>query len=175
MNHKKKWLPDAVPAKDYISMMVEYHPGLTLHFWCEGAGGNMAEELQITKDLTEDLLNRLNSPVGSERETAAEALAVSAEDEDWRPAELIRQGGVDTLAGLLGDKNTHVVVSALDIIIATASAGEEEALISGGIIAKLDPMQDHEDHLIRKKVREALWLLTPEVEDVITSKPQDEY
>jgi len=135
----------------------------------------MADELQINTDLTEDLLNRLNSPDEEERETAVEALAVSAEDEDWRPGELIRQGGIETIAGLLNDKNTHIVVSAIDIIIATAAAGAEETLISGGIIAKLDSMQDHEDHLIRKKVREALWLLTPEVEEVITSKPQDEY
>ncbi len=135
----------------------------------------MGEELQINEDLTEDLLSRLNSPDENERETAVEALAISAEDEDWRPKELIRQGGVDTLAGLLNDQNAHIVISALDILIATASAGEEETLISAGLIAKLDAMQDHEDHLIRKKVREALWLLTPEVEEVITSKPQDEY
>jgi HEAT repeat protein len=135
----------------------------------------MADDLQINEDLTEDLLKRLNSPDESERETAAEALAVSTEDEDWRPNELIRQDGIDTIARLLDDKNTHIVVSALDIILATAAAGEEEALISGGVIAKLDPMQDHEDHQVRKKVREALWLLTPEIEDVVTSKPQDDY
>jgi hypothetical protein len=135
----------------------------------------MADELQINKDLTEDLLNRLKSPDDEERETAVEALAVSTEDEDWRPAELIRQGGIETVAGLLNNKNTHIVVSALDIITAIAAAGEEEALISWGMIVKLDSMQDHEDHVIRKKVREALWLLTPEVEEVITSKPQDEY
>jgi hypothetical protein len=152
---------------------VDYQPGLTLYFR-GGAGGNM-EELQINEDLTEDLLNRLNSPDESERETAVEALAISAEDEDWRPNELIRQGGIETITGLLSDKNTHIVVSALDILIATAAAGDEEALISSGVIAKLDPMQDHEDHLVRKKVREALWLLTPEVEEVVTSKPQDEY
>ena len=140
-----------------------------------GAGGYMADELQINKDLTEDLLNRLNSPDEDERETAVEALAVSAEDEDWRPDELIRQEGIETIAGLLNDKNTHIVVSALDIVIAIAAAGREESLISWGIIAKLDSMQDHEDHLIRKKVREALWLLMPEVEDVETSKPHDEY
>jgi hypothetical protein len=135
----------------------------------------MANELQITEDLTEDLLDRLKSPDKNVRETAIEAMAVTAEDEDWRPSEMIRQGGIDTVAGLLDDKNTHIVVSALDVILATAAAGEEEALISGGVIAKLDAMQDHEDHLVRKKVREALWLLTPEVEDVVTSKPQDEY
>jgi hypothetical protein len=135
----------------------------------------MANELQITEDLTEDLLDRLKSSDKNVRETAVEAMAVSAEDEDWRPSEMIRQGGIDIISGLLNDKNTHIVVSALDVILATAAAGEEEALISGGVIAKLDSMQDHEDHLVRKKVREALWLLTPEVEDVITSKPQDEY
>jgi hypothetical protein len=135
----------------------------------------MVDELQINTDLTEDLLNRLRSPDEGERETAVEALAVSTEDEDWRAGELIRQGGIETIAGLFNDKNTHTVVSALDIVIAIAASGEEEALISWGMIAKLDSMQDHEDHLIRKKVREALWLLMPEVDEAVTSKPQDEY
>jgi hypothetical protein len=135
----------------------------------------MVDELQINTDLTEDLLNRLRSPDEGERETAVEALAVSTEDEDWRAGELIRQGGIETIAGLLNDKNTHTVVSALDIVIAIAASGEEEALISWGMIAKLDSMQDHEDHLIRKKVREALWLLMPEVDEAVTSKSQDEY
>ncbi len=135
----------------------------------------MTEELQINEDITADLLDRLRSGNRNERETAIEALAVSTEDEDWRPGELIRQEGIETICGLLGDKNLHIVVSALNIIIATAAAGEEEALISAGIIARLDRIQDHKDPLVSKKVREALWLLTPEVEEVITSKPQDEY
>ena len=103
------------------------------------------------------------------------ALAVSTRDENWRPDELIRQGGIDILAPLLHDKNTHIVVSALDIIIAIAAGGEEEALIGAGVIAVLDEIQDHKDVVVQKKVQAALWLLEPEVEDVVTSKPQDEY
>ena len=44
----------------------------------------------------------------------------------------------------------------------------------GGVIARLDLMQDHKDPFIREKVQEALWLLVPEVEEAVTSKPQDE-
>jgi len=36
-------------------------------------------------------------------------------------------------------------------------------------------VQYRDDPQIRKNVREALWLLVPEVEEVVTSKPQDEY
>jgi|GEM_PF-498071 len=132
-------------------------------------------DLPINEDLIRDLLSRISSSDESEREAAVEALAVSTEDDDWRPNELIRQGGIEIIAGLLGDTNTHVVVSALNIIIATAAAGCEEELISEGVIAVLDPMQDHDDRLIRSKVREALWLLAPEVDEAVTSKPQDEY
>jgi len=135
----------------------------------------MAENLQIQRDITKDLLDRITSPSRKGREGAVEALAVSTRDENWRPDELIRQGGIDILAPLLHDKNTHIVVSALDIIIATAAGGEEEALIEGGVIAVLDEIQDHKDAVVQKKVQEALWLLEPEVEEVVTSKPQDEY
>ena len=135
----------------------------------------MAEDLQIRRDITRNLLDRIVSTSQDEREGAVEALAVSTEDEDWRPNELIRQGGIDIIAPLLLEKNTHIVVSALNIIIATASAGEEEALLEGGVIDVLDQIQDHKDPLIRKKVQEALWLLEPEVEEVVTSKPHDDY
>lgn len=135
----------------------------------------MAENLQIQRDITKDLLDRITSPSRKGREGAVEALAVSTRDENWRPDELIRQGGIDILAPLLHDKNTHIVVSALDIIIATAAGGEEEALIGAGVIAVLDEIQDHKDAVVQKKVQEALWLLEPEVEEVVTSKPQDEY
>jgi len=135
----------------------------------------MAEDLQIRQDITRNLLDRIVSPLPDVREGAVEALALSTEDEDWRPDELIRQGGIAIIAPLLHEKNSHIVVSALDIIIATASAGEEEALIEGGVIDVLDQIQDHKDPLIQKKVREALWLLVPEVEVVVTSKPQDDY
>ena len=134
----------------------------------------MVEELQINQEIMQDLLCRLTHPQESVREGAVEALAVIVEDEDWRPNELIRQGGIEIIAGLLQENNTHIVRSAIDLLIAIAAAGEEEALITGEVIAKLDAIQEHEDPLIRKKVREALWLLEPEVEDVITSKPQDE-
>ena len=143
--------------------------------YMEADGRTMVEELKITEELTEDLLNRLGSSDTDERETAAEALAVSTEDEGWRPNELIRQGGIETVAALLHDDNPHIVLSAISIIIAVASAGEEEALISGGVIARLDPMREHADPAVRKRVQEALWLLEPEVEEVVTSKPQNEY
>ncbi|WP_157199975.1 hypothetical protein [Methanogenium cariaci] len=51
------------------------------------------EDLQIRRELTEDLLSRLVHPEEGVREAAVEALAVSTEDEDWRANELIRQGG----------------------------------------------------------------------------------
>lgn len=135
----------------------------------------MAEDLQIRQDITRDLLDRIISPRRDVREGAVEALAVSTGDEDWRPNELIRQGGIEIIAALLHEKNTHIVVSALDIIIATAAAGEEESLITSGVIDQLDQIQDHKDPLVRKKVQEALWLLVPEVEEVVTSKPHDDY
>ena len=135
----------------------------------------MTEDLQIREDITRDLLDQLISDERHVRENAVEALAVSTEDENWRPNELIRQGGIDIIAGLLNEDNIHIVVSALDVIIAIAAAGEEEALITGGVIDRLDQIQDHKDPSIREKVHEALGLLVPEVEDVATSKPQDDY
>lgn len=135
----------------------------------------MSEELEEQRELTADLLSRLVDPRENVRETAAEALAVSTEDEDWRPDDLILGEGIEIISELLRERNTHIVRSALAIIIAIATAGEEETLVAHGVISRLDPMQDHRDPGIRERVREALWLLTPEVEDVVTSKPQDEY
>ena len=135
----------------------------------------MAEELQIQKELMEDLLARLSGKGKKGKEAAIEALAVSTEDDDWRPNELIRQGGVEIIRDLLKEKNPHIVLSALEIIIATAAAGEEEALISDGVIACLDTLQDTKNPAIRKKIEEALRLLQPEVTEVTTSKPQDDY
>jgi len=135
----------------------------------------MAEDLQIRRDITQNLLDRMGSSLPDVREGAVEALAVSTEDEDWRPDELIRQGGIDIIVPLLHEKNEHIVVSAINIIIAIAAAGEEEALLEGGVIDVLDQIQDHKDPLIRKKAQEALWLLVPKVEEVVTSKPQDDY
>ena len=135
----------------------------------------MTENLQIEKDLVHDLLCRLQENGKKGREAAIEALAVSTEDEDWRPDELIRQGGIDVIRDLLGEKNPHIVLSALAIISAIAATGHEEDLISSGVIANLDAMQDHKDPAIRKMVRDALLLLQPEVEDVVMAKPQDEY
>ena len=135
----------------------------------------MAEELRIQKELMEDLLARLSGKGKKGKEAAIEALAVSTEDDDWRPDELIRQGGVEIIRDLLKEKNPHIVLSALEIIIATAAAGEEEALISDGVIACLDTLQDTKNPAIRKKIEEALKLLQPEVTEVTTSKPQDDY
>jgi hypothetical protein len=36
-------------------------------------------------------------------------------------------------------------------------------------------MQDNKNPAIQEKVREALALLQPEVEEVVTAKPQDDY
>jgi hypothetical protein len=135
----------------------------------------MAEDLPITQDIIKDLLDRITSPSRVVREGAVEALEVITRDESWRPNELIRQGGIDSIAALLHEKNTHSVLSALDIIIAIAAAGEEEALITAGVIDRLDQIQDHKDIQVQNKVKEALWLLVPEVEEVVTSKPQDDY
>jgi len=135
----------------------------------------MAEELQIEKDLVEDLLARLSGKGKKGREAAIDALAMSTEDHDWRPDELIRQGGIEIIRNLLREKNPHIVLSALAIIIATAASGEEEALISDGVIACLDTMQDTKNPAIQEKVREALSLLQPEVDEVVTSKPHDDY
>jgi len=135
----------------------------------------MAEELQIEKDLVEDLLSRLSAKGKKGWEAAIEALAVSTEDDDWRPDELIKQGGIEIIRDLLGEKNTHVVLSALEIIIAIAASGHEEALVSDGVIAVLDTMQDSRNPAIREKVREALEILQPEVDEVVMSKPQDDY
>ena len=144
----------------------------------EGDGqekGTGMEDLQIKRELTEDLLSRLVHPEEEVREAAVEALAVSTEDEDWRANELIRQNGIEVIADLLNDSNSHIRGAALDIIIAVAATGDAEALVGDGVIAKLDPMLDTDDPVILNKVVKALWLLVPEVEDVVMTKPQDEY
>ncbi|MDO8873632.1 MAG: hypothetical protein Q7V05_13030 [Methanoregula sp.] len=135
----------------------------------------MTEDLPIQEELIQDLLARLSGKGKQGRETAIEALAISTEDDDWRPDELIRQGGIEIIRNLLGEKNPHIVLSALEIIIAIAASGHEEELISDGVIACLDTLQDSRNPAIQNKVREALSLLQPEVEEVITSKPQDDY
>jgi hypothetical protein len=122
-----------------------------------------------------DLICRLDDPDEEVRETAVEALAVMTWDEDWRPDEFIRQGGIETLAELLADENEHTVLSALDVLIAIAASGRGEYLISAGIIARLDLVREHDDPEIRDKAGDALWLLEPQIEDVVTAKPQDEY
>ncbi len=131
--------------------------------------------MKIRRDLTEDLLSRLVHPDEEVREAAVEALAVSTEDENWRANELIRQNGIEVIADLLDDPNSHIRGAALDIIIAIAATGDGEALIGDGVIAKLDPMLDTDDPVIRNKVVKALWLLVPEVEDTVMMKPQDNY
>ena len=140
-----------------------------------GQEKQMAEDLPITRELMQDLICRLEDPDEEVRETAVEALAVMAWDEDWRPDELIRQGGIEALAELLIDENSHTVLSALDILIAITAYGRGECLVTAGVIASLDHIQEHEDPRIREKVRDMLWLLEPQVEDVVMAKPQDDY
>ncbi|HUK92668.1 MAG TPA: hypothetical protein VLU98_01380, partial [Methanomicrobiales archaeon] len=117
----------------------------------------MSEELQAQRELTQDLLTRLADPREKVRETAAEALAVSTEDEDWRPDDLILEEGIDLLNELLGERNVHIVQAALAVIIAIATAGEEEALLARGTLAGLERLRAHRDRGVRGKVREALW------------------
>ena len=159
----------------FLSLLGEDYPGIASLFNKEWQELSMAKDLQIYQDIMKDLLERMKSPSPKVREGAVEALAISTGDSDWRPDELIRQDGIDVIAALLHDKKPHIVVSALDIILAIAAAGEEEALISGGVIDHLDRIQDHKDRVIQKKVQEALWLLVPEVEEVVTSKPDEDY
>jgi hypothetical protein len=135
----------------------------------------MAEGPPIRSKLVKDLICRIADSDERVREVAIEALAVSTWDEDWRPDELILNGGMDPLLDLLGDSNTHIVESALDVILATAASGEQEPLISAGAIARLDALRDSDAPEIRGKARDALWLLEPEVEDVVVSKPHDDY
>jgi hypothetical protein len=135
----------------------------------------MAEGSPIRRELVKDIICRITDSDERVREVAIEALAVSTWDEDWRPDELILNGGIEPVLDLLGDENRHIVESALDVILATAASGEQESLISAGAIARLDALGDSDAPEIREKVRDALWLLEPEVEDVVVSKPHDDY
>jgi hypothetical protein len=137
-----------------------------------GGGTTKGEDAQ---GMMHDMLCQLADPSERVRQAAVEALAESTWDDDWRPDELIRQGGIMILAELLGERNPHIVESAIDVLIATAASGEEEALISAGVIAGLDAIRAHKSPVVREKVQEALWLLEPAVEDVVMSKPEDEY
>jgi hypothetical protein len=112
----------------------------------------MVAELKIKRELMTDLLRR-----------------TMHSDEE------VREGAVALMVGLLGDKNPHIVASAIEVLIATAAAGDEEAVLSGGGIDCLHQMRDSDDPEVRKKVREALWLLEPEVEETVVMKPQDNY
>jgi HEAT repeats len=134
----------------------------------------MPEEPETQRELTEDLLARLADRREGVRETAAEALAVAAGDDDWRPDELILCDGIGTIVGLLGDRNPHVVRSALSIIMAIASAGHEEELLSHGAIDGLGELRDHRDPVVREMAEEALWLLTPDVEERMVPEPLEE-
>jgi hypothetical protein len=131
-------------------------------------------EPETRRELTEDLLARLADRREGVRETAAEALAVAAEDEDWRPDDLILCDGIGKLVGLLGDRNPHVVRSALSVIMAIASSGHEEDLLSHGAVDGLEALGDHRDPAIRRMAGEALWLLTPDVEERIAPEPLEE-
>jgi hypothetical protein len=134
----------------------------------------MADQQQIQRELMADILARLTMKSTKGRETAIEALAIATEDEDWRADELIRQGGVEVIRNLLKEKNPHIVLSALGILTAIAASGEEEALISDGVIACLDTLQDNKNPAIRKKVQDALAILQPQVEEIV-AKPDDDY
>jgi hypothetical protein len=134
----------------------------------------MPDELEMEEDLTEDLLERLADPREGVRETAAEALAVAAGDEDWRPDDLILCDGIGKIVDLLGERNPHIVRSALEIILALAGAGHEEDLLSHGVIDGLEGVRNHKDPAIRGMVSRALWLLTPDVEDMLTGNALDE-
>ncbi len=131
----------------------------------------MPDELQVQAELTRDLLSRLGDPSEKVRETAAEALAVSAGDEDWRPDDLILCDGIGEVIDLLGEKNPHIVRSAIEVIRAIASSGHEEDLLSHGAIDALEPLVTHRDPVIRKMARDTLWLLTPDVEERIEPEP----
>jgi hypothetical protein len=134
----------------------------------------MPEEPEAGTELTGDLLARLRDRRSGVRETAAEALAVAAEDEDWRPDELILCDGIGTVVDLLGDRNPHIVRSALAIIGAIASAGHEEELLSHGAIDALEELRDHKDPAVREMATEALWRLTPDVEERMVPEPLGE-
>ncbi len=138
-------------------------------------GERVTEDLKIKVELMEDLLARLSGTGKQGKETAIEALAVSTEDDDWRPNELIQQGGIEIIRNLLGEKNLHIVLSALEIIIAIAATGHEEDLKSEGVVACLDTMQDSKNTTIREKVREALLLLQPEVEELVPPIADDDF
>jgi len=135
----------------------------------------MAETPREEKDVIKDLLDRLSAKGRKGREAAIEALAISTEDDDWMPDELIDQGGIRIVTSLLREKNPHIIYSALTVIIAIASTGETEPLIEGGVIACLDSLQDDKNRIIRQKVHEALALLQPDVGEAVVTKPQDEY
>ena len=55
-----------------------------------------------------------------------------------------------------------------------ASAGHEEELLSNGAIDGLEALRDHHEPAIRDMARDALWLLTPDVEDRIAPEPIEE-
>jgi HEAT repeats len=134
----------------------------------------MPEEPENQRELTEDLLARLADRRENVRETAAEALAVASEDEDWRPDELILCDGIETIVGLLGERNPHIVRSALAVIMAIASSGHEEDLLSHGVIDGLEAIRRHRDPVVREMAEEALWLLTPDVEERMVPEPIEE-
>jgi hypothetical protein len=126
------------------------------------------------REITEDLLARLADRREGVRETAAEALAVATEDEDWRPDELILCDGIETIVGLLAERNPHIVRSALAVIMAIASSGHEEDLLSHGVIDGLEAIRNHRDPVVREMAEETLWLLTPDVEERILPEPLEE-
>ena len=82
--------------------------------------GSGPGEPEAQRRLTEELLARLGDRRGGVRETAAEALAVAAEDDDWRPDDLVLCDGIGRVVELLGDRNPGIVRSALSVVTALA-------------------------------------------------------
>ena len=135
----------------------------------------MADELQIQKDLMEDLLARLgkreerqrdrNRSAG--REHAGRGLAAGRADPAGRDRD--RQGPARR-------RRTRISCSsALEIIIAIAASGHEEALIGATAWSRyLDTMQDSRNSAIREKVVEALELLQSEPEEMNAQVPEDD-
>ena len=108
----------------------------------------MAEELQIQKDsgagpAQQALGKREEGPGSCNRGPGGEHGRRGLEAGRTDPA-----GRDRDYQGPAQEKNTHIGPSALEIIIAMAASGAEEALISDGLIASLDAMQEAKNPLI---------------------------
>ena len=68
----------------------------------------MAQNLQIYRDIMEDLLERIKAPRQKYRR-GREELRDRTGDSDWSSG-LIRQDGIDVIAALLHNKKLHISV-----------------------------------------------------------------